>query len=500
MVAPSRQRLNRFFSMNFFKKFPILLATALFVLLVITLAIWGVISAPVAGFLVLCFQLALIARDKQRPACLFPALSQEQIEEFESILEGVKSYDSMFKELAKLHLASPIGERILALEKSNDALSGKLRGVRRGLFRGIGGNVRTIGNQDFIGDDAAEALFADCILQISSEKNGLESIIRDGGTRERVLSKARSLAGLSHTKTALDGTTTPLPTIYVPLVIELVWKYGQARQYATVYPLGAGPVTLPRLPAGEEDVGYLWIGPAGMAHAGAEKRVTAELVTFTANKLGGLIRIPTEIEEDTFIPLGQFLARYIARQLAKLEDKTMFLGDGTATYADITGIGPYCVANPTYLQQLAATKTKPTDATISDFRAIRGLVNPAVLVDDPAYYINPTMEALLVTFNTIGSPLIYRPAVGAQPATLDGFPIHWTGILQPYSTAAAASSFLAMFGALQYWYLGERGAPRIEVSREVFFATDEIAMRALERIDVEAMAIDAMSALQTAVA
>jgi hypothetical protein len=32
----------------------------------------------------------------------------------------------------------------------------------------------------------------------------------------------------------------------------------------------------------------------------------------------------------------------------------------------------------------------------------------------------------------------------------------------------------------------------------VFFATDELAMRALERIDVEAMAIDAMATLQTA--
>jgi len=34
----------------------------------------------------------------------------------------------------------------------------------------------------------------------------------------------------------------------------------------------------------------------------------------------------------------------------------------------------------------------------------------------------------------------------------------------------------------------------------VFFATDELAMRALERIDVEAMAIDAMTALETAAA
>jgi HK97 family phage major capsid protein len=108
------------------------------------------------------------------------------------------------------------------------------------------------------------------------------------------------------------------------------------------------------------------------------------------------------------------------------------------------------------------------------------------------------MEALLVTFNTLGQPLIYqRTAAGA---TLDGFPIRWVNVLQPYQTTAAAATFIAQFGSLAYWYLGERGAPRIEVSREVFFATDELAMRALERIDTEAMAIDAMSALQTAAA
>ena len=112
--------------------------------------------------------------------------------------------------------------------------------------------------------------------------------------------------------------------------------------------------------------------------------------------------------------------------------------------------------------------------------------------------MSTTMEALLWSFNTIGMPLIYRPQQGDQPATLDGFPIRWIGVSQPYSLDAAPGAFIAFFGDLTYWYLGERGAPRVEVSREVFFATDELAMRALERIDVEAMAPDAMSSLQLA--
>jgi HK97 family phage major capsid protein len=255
------------------------------------------------------------------------------------------------------------------------------------------------------------------------------------------------------------------------------------------------------LKAGEDDFGFLGVGTAGMSQSVTERRVAAELVTFTANKAGGLIRIPTEIEEDTFIPFGQFLARYIARQLAKLEDKTVFLADGTGTYANITGVGPYCVANPTYLVQLAAGKTKPSDATLDSFRSMRPLVSDAVLDGGTAaYYMKPTMESLLVTFNTIGAPLVYQRQNGTQPASLDGFPIHWIGVGQAYSKTAAPSTFLAFFGDLSYVYLGERGTIRVEVSREVFFATDELAMRALERIDVEIMAVDAMSALETAAA
>jgi HK97 family phage major capsid protein len=451
------------------------------------------------------WQLSQFAMSKRPGVCFTSAMTPEQIQEFQRILDGMKGYDGMFKDLAEIAKSAggfaairQLPEQLKTEQKRVDDLQGELKKLRKRAMTMSEAGVRWVGRQPFVTDDCAKAITSVFILECNRLSGALENLVRDPGTRERVKGMAAEVLGFETTKAALDATSTPLPTVYVPQVIELVWKFGQARQFATVYPLGAGTVKLPRLKAGEDDFGYMGVGTAGMSQAVGEKKVSAELVTFTANKAGGLIRIPTEIEEDTFIPLGQFLARYIARQLAKLEDKTLFLGDGTATYANQTGVGPYCVANNAYLRQLGAGKTKPSDATINDFRAIRALINTAALVDDPAYYMNPTMEGLLVTFNTINNPLIYRPMMGGQPATLDGFPIRWVGVMQAYSTAAAASTFLTLFGALSYWYLGERGAPRIEVSREVFFATDEIAMRALERIDTEAMAIDAMSALETA--
>jgi len=433
------------------------------------------------------------------------ALSQEQIDEFKSVIEGLKSYGEMFPALKELWKADgggfaalkklpenikELGEGYKKLTEENSRLKKMM------LSHNTGTGVRWVGAVPFVSEDCARALTSIYILRCA-QQGQWPAAFREAEAQQRAVAMACDALGIEQ-RTALTSTEIPVPTIYVPQIIELVWKFGQIRQFGTVFPLGAGSVKLPRLAAGEDTFGYLGVGTAGMSQIVQEKRVTAELITFTANKFGGIIRIPTELEEDTFIPMGQFLGRYIGRQFAKMEDNTSFNGDGTATYANISGISKYCTTNAAYLQQLGAGKTKPSDSTLSDWRNMRGRVNGAALFN-AAYYCHPTMDALLVTFNTLGQPLVYQRMPGGG-ATLDGFPVRWTGVHAVYGTAASASAHLATFGDLSYAYLGERGAPRVETSRDVYFATDELAMRALERIDFELMAVDAVSALLTAAA
>jgi HK97 family phage major capsid protein len=475
-----------------FKTYRNLIGLLLVIMLAVALFNLGM-SGHACFALVACWQLLQFANSKgyRRGVCRAAVLTPEQVTEFTRCLDRIQKWEGVM---------NGVPDRLKSLEKENDELRGHLKTLRKAaLSGGLNNGVRWIGNKAFVSDDCAAALTSVFVLSCARLENGLESLIADAAARERVKAHAAGILGME-IRTAMSGTEIPLPTIYVPQVIELVYKYGQVRQYSTVFPLGAGTVKLPRLKAGEDDFGYFGAGTAGMSQAITEKRVTAELVTFTANKAGGLIRIPYELEEDTFIPIGQFLARYIARQLAKLEDKTMFLADGTSNYANQTGIGPYCVANPTYLLQLAGGKTKPSDATLADLRNLRSKVSPALLSGgfDPAYYLNSTWEPALRAFNTYPNFIVYEN-VNGQPK-FDGWPVRWIGVSQPYLTTAAASTFIAFFGDLSYWYLGERGAPRVEMSREVFFATDELAMRALERIDVEAMGIDAMATLETAAA
>ena len=447
-----------------------------------------------ALFAIGCWQLSQIAMSRRRPAaCFISALSPEQVEEFDDICRDLKADYPKMKGLS---------EKVATLEKLYEDLNGHLRKMRKSGLGAFGGGVRWIGNQPFVTDECAQALTSVLVLDCARLKGALDSMVPDESARQRIISLAASNLGME-TRTALTTTEIPVPTIYVPQIIELVFKYGQARQFATVFPLGSGTVKLPRLKAGEDDFGYLGVGTAAMSQPVPERRVTAELVTFTANKAGGLIRIPYELEEDTFIPIGQFLARYIARQLAKLEDKTLFLADGTAGYANQTGIGAYCVANPAYLLVSDAGKTKVSDITLDQLRAVRGKVNAAVLANmaatggtSAAYYFHPSMEPMLRSFNKYPNFVIFTNENGKP--MFDGWPVRWIGVGAVNDGSAQASAFVTFFGDLSYWYLGERGAVRVEVSKEVFFATDEIAMRALERIDVEAMAVDAMATIQLA--
>lgn len=474
-----------------------LLALFAVILFAVGLAHLGAPPLPCA-LLVGCWQLSQIAMSRRTAMCYTTVLSPEQIKEFEGILEGFKGYNGMFKELAEL---AKVEGGFAAIKKLPDLLKtmgddqeklkkdlGKLR--KQSLLREGDTGVRYVNGVPFVTDSCALAM-AGIYMGCAARQDKWNS--KSLGDMEAGLTKAADYLGV--TRAALTSADIPLPVIYVPQIVELVYKYGQFRANATVFPMGAPTMNLPQLKVGEDAFGII----AASGQVG-EKKVSAVNVTHTVQKIGGIIRIPSEIEEDTFIPLGQFLARYVSRRFAHFEDSIGFLGDNTATY-NRYGVGPYVAAQPNtpQLALMPAGKTKPSDSTLAQWRKLRTLVNAAVLqMGSACYYANPTMEALFVTFNTIGAPLIYRPAQGNQPATLDGFPIKWVGIMQSYQEVAAPGTFLGLFGDLSYWFLDERGTPRVETSREVYFATDEIGMRAIERIDVEAMAPDAMSALQTA--
>src|SRR5882724_6280355 len=105
-------------------------------------------------------------------------------------------------------------------------------------------------------------------------------------------------------------------------------------------------------------------------------RSSALLARTSINKIGGIVRLPRELDEQSIVAMGQFLARYGAVEFARAEDTWGFLADGGGTYESVKGIVQVARDNGKTVT-LASTKTKPSDATLADFRSLRTKVNKA---------------------------------------------------------------------------------------------------------------------------
>jgi HK97 family phage major capsid protein len=247
-------------------------------------------------------------------------------------------------------------------------------------------------------------------------------------------------------------------------------------------------VKLPRL---KTDTAF---GLLALSAAVTEKSPQTEWVTFTAEKFGGLVRIPSELDEDSIVAIGQFVARYSARQIAAVEDQVFFMNLDGSTYGAVKGLCGSTIDNAK-VEQLASTKTAYSDATLAKVRALRAKVE-APAIGMGAYYAHPTFEQFFSGLNTAGDkPYL---ANGVNGASLDGFPIRWVDSMPAYSTGANASKVFLLFGDLSFQYLGVRGGVRFDTSADAAFTTDEILVRAIERFTIGLMATGAVAGLQTA--
>jgi HK97 family phage major capsid protein len=354
-----------------------------------------------------------------------------------------------------------------------------VRNLRRaGIHRG------TITKPGEVSDECARFLFG-CYVVAAQRQGKLDSF--NSRNKDALLSIGRDGLGME-AKTALTTSDIPLPTQWGSEVVELVSQYGFARRLGTVFPLGASSVKLPRL--GTDPV----FGLLTMSGAVTEKSPTIVFVTFDPAKWGGLIRLPSEIDEDSAVSMGKFIARYAARQLAKLEDTVYWAGDGTGTYNSLKGL-TYSTIDNSKVVQMASTKTHYSDATLANIRAIRAVVDaPALAVG--RYYMHPSFEQHMANLNTAGD----KPytANGLNGQTFDGFPISWVDVMPAYSTSANVSKVFMLFGDATYQYLGVRGQIRFDTSIDAAFTTDEILIRAIERFTIGLMATGAVAGLQTA--
>src|SRR6185295_2734503 len=380
-----------------------------------------------------------------------------------------------------------ISAEVKTLQEENSRLSQDLTAVRRSLrTRHSAPPPRYPGH---VSDECARKLAA--VFIHHCERSGkLEALSSFPAQRDSLVAFARDSLGLT-TRSALTTSDIPLPTEYGGEIRELISDFGVVRRRMSPYPIGMGtsrPARMGTRPS---------FGSIAMSAAFPEKSPALSFASLESHKIGGIVRLPREIDEQSIVAMGQFLARYGAVEFARAEDKWGFLADGSGTYETVKGIVQIARDNSNTVT-LAATKTHPSDATLADFRLLRTKVNKAALNGRlSAYYLDSTWEAQLPSFKTAAETSVYQRLPDGT-AILDGYPIVWTDVLQSYTTAAAADTPIAVFGALSFWWMGEHGSPSIDTSEHVWFANDQLAVRFIVEIDFDYAATDATAALITA--
>ena len=376
---------------------------------------------------------------------------------------------------------------VKTLKDGADKCSSELQEVRRSLLaRSPAGTPRPRGQ---VSEACARHFAAQFIIQCE-RSDKLEALSSVSAQRDALRSFARSTLNLT-IRDALTTTDINLPAQYGSEIRELISDFGVVRRRMTPYPIGMGTARPARM--GTRPT----FGSIAMSALIPEKSPTMTFASLESHKIGGIVRLPRELDQQSIVPMGQFLARYGAVEFARAEDTWGFLADGSNNYETVKGVVPTANDNDCGLS-LASGKTKPSDATLDDFRALRRLVSKAALNGRlSAYYVDSTWETRLPSFRTQAEPNVYQRLPDGT-ALLDGYPIVWTDVLTPYGTAAAAAAPLAVFGALSFWWLGEHGHPRIDPSEHVWFANDQLAIRFIEEIDFDFAAPDAVSALFTA--
>ena len=170
------------------------------------------------------------------------------------------------------------------------------------------------------------------------------------------------------------GFTVPTPLSNA--LINLLESYGVARQACRRIVMSAETWSVPKV-AGHSTVYY----PAE-ASAITASDMTFSQVQLVAKKIAALVKMSTEVVEDSIVSMMDTVVQDIAYGIAIAEDENLFNGVASAINAD--GIkGDADVADTNVASVAALTLANLTAATVSIGNPIVGARNE--------WYVNPTL-------------------------------------------------------------------------------------------------------------
>lgn len=252
-------------------------------------------------------------------------------------------------------------------------------------------------------------------------------------------------------------------------LINLIEDRGTARQKAQRIVMSSDTWSVPKVTA-QATIYY-----PDEAAAITESDVTFGQVQLTAKKLAALVKMSTEITEDSVLSMLDVVVDSIAYNIALEEDKNLF--NGVAGGVNASGIAGDASVDDTNVASVAALAL--TDLT----ECASGIGNPVVGAVNE-WYMSPVVFHSQVRdlLNAAGGNAVADIENGQRPLLL-GYPVNLVSCLP---AAPASGELVAAFGDLRIGaYFGDRRALNFKTLMELYMENDQIGVVATERIDIQ---------------
>jgi HK97 family phage major capsid protein len=273
-----------------------------------------------------------------------------------------------------------------------------------------------------------------------------------------------------------------VPEVFEPTLISMMEQYGLFRQFARNVPMAGERVTWPKL---DGHVTVYYPGEAGTITA---SNPTFENVSLIAKKACALTVVSSEVDEDSAVSLGEIIMQDFARGFAQAEDEAGFLGNGSSTYWGFVGVAGALLAVDGTIGNIKSLVVGAGNAyselLLSDFDKVVGTL-PTYAESGARWYmskyfywtvVRPLLGAYSSGVPSVGLP--FDPTQGG-PQRLLGYEVSMPHVMPK---AEANSQVCAVLADLNTGaYLGDRRRFEIARSRDAYFTTDCIGIRATRR-------------------
>jgi HK97 family phage major capsid protein len=267
-----------------------------------------------------------------------------------------------------------------------------------------------------------------------------------------------------------------VPTDLANAILDIRDSYGAFRRRARPVPMASDSTSVPRRTGG---AGAFFIGEgSGSPETGA----AVDNINLTAKKIGSLIRISSELEEDAIVDMVDFVANEIGFAFAAQEDDCAFNGDGTSAYGKMRGIGSIVLDGAHAKAKVTAAAGHNTFLTLdaNDLGLLMAAVTAAA-IPNAAWYCSQTALAQTLCRIAGSGYLPMAELDGVVTPYFQGFPVILTQKLPLISTTLSGKVMLAFGDMYMGGAMGQRRGLTLARSSDRYLDQDQIAVLGTER-------------------